>query len=140
MRFSLAQGVSKTLQTISAVLLPKHTRRLVLWSTLYNSMCGGKMFTPEQTERLNAALSLCKDSNALTLPAILGKFIWPDLDGCTLAARQAILGEQPATVAGKEFVHSIPTWLRYASDATVLKDFESLLATHRRVIPTLSPA
>lgn len=134
MRFLLAQSVSKTLQTISAYLLPHHTRRLVLWSTLYNEMCGGKTFTTEQAGRLNDALLLCKDSKALTLPSILGKFIWPELNDCSLAAQQAIRGEEPADIAAEHFVHSIPTWLRYASDAFMLNDFRSLLATHRQVI------
>lgn len=128
----LTHSVSKTLQTISAIL-PQHTRRLVLWSTLYSKMCGGQKFTEEQSDRLNTALGLCKDSKALQLPALLGRFIWRELDGCSLAARRAIKGEEPAEIAAEEFANSIPSWLRYASDTFVLNDFQSLLATHRQL-------
>lgn len=131
-RLSLAQGVSKTLQTISAIL-PQHTRRLVLWGALYSKMCGGQRFTKEQSDRLNKALSLCKDSAALTLPAFLGKYISSELDNCSDAARKAIRGEESDEEAAKNFVLNVPSCLRYASDAFMLKDFQSLLATHRQI-------
>lgn len=131
MRLILTQGVSKTLRKVSAIL-PQHTRRLVLWGALYSKMCGSHNFTQEQSDRLNKALSLCKDSAALVLPAMLGKYLWPDLDKCTLAARTAIRGEQSDEAAAQAFVHGIPLFLRYASDAFMLKDFQCLLATHRQ--------
>lgn len=121
------------LKTLSNCL-PKHTKRLVLWSTLYGMMCGQQRFTEEQRSRLNGALTLCKDREALDLPASLGKFIWKDLDGCTKAAKQAIRGERKAEEAALEFVRSIPKCLRYASEAFMLKDFTLLLATHRRAM------
>ena len=131
MRLFLTQGVSKTLRKISAIL-PQHTRRLVLWGALYSKMCGSHNFTQEQSDRLNKALSLCKDNAALILPAPLGKYLWPDLDKCSIAARKAIRGEEPVEVAAQAFVHGIPLFLRYANEAFMLKDFESLLATHRQ--------
>lgn len=121
----------RTLRAIST-LLPAHTKRLVLWSTLYSKMCGQQSFTKEQCARLNGAMSLVKDHAALDLPAKLGKFISSDLDECTAAARTAIRGETKVEEAAAAFVRSIPSWLRYASDAFMLKDFMSLLATHRR--------
>lgn len=132
-RLVIAQGVSKTLQTISAVL-PKHTRRLVLWGALYSKMCGGQSLTKEQTERLNNTLSLCKDSSALVLPGILGKYLWSDLDHCSTAVKNAICNEANAEEAALSFVHHVPSFLRYASDAFTLNDFQSLLATHRQAI------
>lgn len=128
-----AQGTSKVLRVISTVL-PQHTKRLVLWSTLYGKMCGGQSFTKEQCDRLNTALALCKDNGALALPAQLGKFIWNDLDGCCTAARRAIRGEKSAETAAAEFVRNIPSWLRYASDAFMLRDFQSLMASHHRAM------
>lgn len=128
----LAQGASLVLRTISFIL-PQHTKRLVLWCTLYSKMmCGGKNITEEQKSRLNKALSLCKDPNALELPSKLCEFISNDLDSCLVAARNAIRGEKAADVASMDFVHNIPSWLRYASDAFMIKDFEMLLATHQR--------
>jgi hypothetical protein len=129
----LAQGASKALRTISTVL-PQHTKRLVLWSSLYSKMHGGQTFTAEQSNTLNGALALCKDQEALALPAMLGKFIAKDLEGCMVAARKAIRGEKTEEAAAAEFLHSVPSWLRYASDALVLRDFRELLATHRRAI------
>lgn len=131
MRLFLTQGVSKTLRKISAIL-PQHTRRLVLWGALYSKMCGSHNFTQEQSDRLNKALSLCKDNAALILPAMLGKYLWPDLDKCSIAAKKAIRGEETDEVAAQAFVHGIPSFLRYANEAFMLKDFESLLATHRQ--------
>lgn len=124
------QGAAKALRAIST-LLPQHTKRLVLWSTLYGRMCGGKGFTKEQSARLNKALVLCKDHKALSLPAQLGKFIWSDLDACCVAARKAIRGENSFETAATEFVRNIPSWLRYASDTFMRRDFQSLLSTHQ---------
>lgn len=129
----LAQGASKALRTISTVL-PQHTKRLVLWCSLYGKMCGNQSFTKEQRTSLNSALALCKDQEALELPAMLGKFISKDLDDCMAAARKAIRGEKTEEAAAEDFVHSVPSWLRYASDALMLRDFRELLATHRRAI------
>lgn len=129
----LAQGASKALRTISTVL-PQHTKRLVLWCSLYGKMCGNQNFTKEQRTSLNSALALCKDQEALELPAMLGKFISQDLDGCMVAARKAIRGEKTEEAAAEDFVLSVPSWLRYASDALMLSDFRSLLATHRRAM------
>lgn len=125
----LTQGASAALRTISTIL-PQHTKRVVLWASLYSKMCGGKKFTPEQRESLNSALALCKDQNALELPGMLGQFISNDLDGCMVAAKKAMRKEKPEEAAS-EFVRSIPSWLRYASEALMLKDFQQLLATHR---------
>lgn len=127
----LAQGASKALRAFSTIL-PQHTKRLVLWCSLYSNMCNAQSLTQEQRDRLNGALALCKDQGALNLPAKLGKFIWKDLDNCMAAARTAIRGEKPEEAAAEEFVRSVPSWLRYASDAFMLKDFQSLLAVHGR--------
>lgn len=127
----LAQGASRALRTISTVL-PQHTKRLVLWCSLYSKMCGSRKLTVEQRNNLNRALALCKDQNALELPAMLGGFIAKDLEGCMVAVRNAIRGEKAADVAADEFLHSVPSWLRYASGARMLTDFRSLLATHQR--------
>lgn len=125
------QGATKALKTISNIL-PNHMKRLVLWSTLYGKMCGAQKFTKEQCDRLNGAMALCKNHGALELPARLGKFISKDLDNCAEAARVAIRGEKKADEAAVDFVRSIPSCLRYASDAFMLKDFMSLLSTHSR--------
>jgi hypothetical protein len=127
----LAQSAHHALRAISTVL-PNHTKRLVLWSTLYGRMCGQQSFTKEQCDRLNGAMVLVKDNAALALPAKLGKFIWSDLEACTAAVRKAIRGEKGPEEAAAEFLRSIPTFLRYASDALMLKDFQTLLSTHRR--------
>jgi hypothetical protein len=96
-------------------------------------MCGGKNITKEQCRRLNGALSLSKDDQALSLPSQLGKFISEDLDACTLAAKNAIRGDNKAAErAAQDFVRSIPSWLRYASDAFMLNDFQAVLAAHHR--------
>ncbi|BAW19320.1 hypothetical protein [Ralstonia phage RP31] len=115
-------------------MLPAHTKRLVLWSTLYSKMCGAQRFTKEQCDRLNGAFALCKDNSALDLPAKLGKFISNDLDECTAVAKTAIRGEQKEDEAAAEFVRNIPSWLRYASDAFMLKDFKTLLAIHHPAV------
>jgi hypothetical protein len=97
-------------------------------------MHGWKTFTPEQRENLNGALALCKDQSALELPAILGQFISKDLDDCLAAAKKALGKEKPEAEAAAEFIRSVPSWLRYASDALLLQDFQQLLSTHRRVV------
>lgn len=128
----IAQNVGKALRAISSTILPAHTKRLVFWSTLYSKMCGAQSFTKEQCDRLNGSMKLAKDRNALDLPAKLGKFIWPELEECTAAARKAIRDEKKADEAAADFLRSIPSWMRYASDSFMLKDFMSLLATHQR--------
>jgi hypothetical protein len=129
----IAQGVGKTLRAISSTLLPAHTKRLVFWSSFYSKMCGAQKFTKEQCDRLNGTMKLAKDRNALDLPAKLGKFIWPELEECTAAARTAIRGEKKAEEAAADFLRSIPKWMRYASDAFMLNDFMQLMATHQRL-------
>lgn len=129
----LTQSASKALRTISTIL-PQHTKRLVLWSSLYSKMHGGKKFTPEQRENLNGALALCKDQSALELPAMLGQFISKDLDGCMVATKIAMRKEKPEAEAAAEFIRNIPSWLRYASEALMLQDFQLLLSTHRRAM------
>lgn len=135
----LARGATNTLRAITNVL-PRHTKRLVLWSVLYTRMCGdnkgccARNLTKEQCVCLNKAMSLCKDNNALELPAKLGKFLWPDLEECTAVARTALRGEKPAEVAAKDFIRSVPSWLRYASDAFMLRDFQLLMASPLRTV------
>lgn len=129
-----ARGAAKALRAISSTVLPNHMKRLVLWCTLYGRMCGQQDFTKEQCDRLNGAMALAKDQSALALPAKLGKYIWSDLDACVGAARKAIRGEKKADEAATDFIRSIPSWLRYASDAFMLKDFKSLLAVHPRAM------
>lgn len=126
----LAEGVSRALKAISTHL-PAHTKRLVLWSTLYCNMCDAQKLTKEQSDQLNSALTLCKDQGALKLPAQLCKFISRDLDACRAAAIHAFRGEQKKDDAAMDFLRSIPSWLRYASDAFMLNDFNTLLAIHR---------
>lgn len=128
----VAQNVGKALRAISSTVLPAHTKRLVFWTTLYSKMCGAQTFTKEQCDRLNGTLTLCKDHGALDLPAKLAKFIWPELEECTAAARKAIRGEKKADEAAADFLRSIPSWLRYASDLFMLNDFNLLMATHQR--------
>lgn len=122
----LARGVSRTVRAISSVL-PCHTKRLVLWSVLYSKMHGRRDMTKEQCDRLNEVLELCKDNAALALPAQLGVYIWKDLDECTAATTRAVRGEESIDAAAKDFISSIPDWLRYASDAFMVKDFQKLL-------------
>lgn len=131
----IARGISTILRAISAIL-PNHTKRLVLWSSLYCRMCGAQNFTKDEAkemgERINDALVITKDSAAFIFPVAVSKFICMDLDECIAAAYKAILNGKPSESASMEFVQSIPTWLRYASDAFMLKDFQSLLTVHQR--------
>lgn len=122
----LVRGVSRTVRAISSVL-PCHTKRLVLWSVLYSKMHGRRDMTKEQRECLNKVLVLCKDNAALALPAQLGVYIWTDLDECSAVTAKAVNGEETIEEAAKEFISSIPNWLRYASDALMSKDFKELL-------------
>ncbi len=126
----MAQSVKNVLRAISSTVLPNHTKRLVLWSALSSRMCDAQEFTKEQCDRLNATMALAKDHSALALPVQLGKYIWSDLDECTAAARKAIRGEKKAEEAAADFIRSIPAWLRYASDAFMLRDFRLLLSAH----------
>lgn len=126
----LARGVRSTLRAISSIL-PCHTKRLVLWSVLHSKMHGGHGTTKEQCDRLNQALVLCKDNDALMLPTRFGTLLWKDLDDCSTVTDKAISGEKSMEVAAKEFICGIPQSLRYASDAFMLRDFQALLAIYR---------
>lgn len=127
------QGARKVLKGLTTIL-PQHTKRLVLWSTLYSKMmCGDSKITNEQCHRLNSAMSLSKDDGALTLPSGLTKYIGHDLDACINAVKNAIRGDSTAAErAAQEFVRCIPARLRYASDAFMLSDFQSLMVAHSR--------
>lgn len=134
-----ARSATTMLRAITNVL-PRHTKRLVLWSVLYSRMCGDnktcctRHLTREQCVCLNNAMALCKDNHALELPAKLGKFLWPELEECTAVARKALRGEKPAEAAAKDFIRSVPSWLRYASDAFMLRDFQRLMASPLRTV------
>ena len=120
------RGVTRTVRAISSVL-PCHTKRLVLWSVLYSKLNGRRDMTKEQRDRLNQVLVLCKDDDALTLPTQLGVFIWNDLDQCSKATNEVVTGEKTIEAAAKDFLNSVPKWLRYASDAFMITDFQKLL-------------
>lgn len=123
----LTRSASRIVRAISSIL-PRHTKRLVLWSVLYTRLHGKRVMSKEQCERLNQILTLCEDKDALALPAQLGVFIWSDLDDCSMATNKAIRGEKTIEASASEFIRSIPKFLRYASDALMLKDFQSLLS------------
>ena len=122
-----ARCISRSVRAISSVL-PCHTKRLVLWSVLYSKMHGKQEMTQEQRDCLNQALDLSKDNAALVLPTQLGVFIWTDLDECSAETTKAVSGEKTIEAAAKDFIRCIPEWLRYASDAFMLKDFKKLLS------------
>lgn len=121
----LAKSISKALRGLSAIL-PKHTKRLLLWTLLY-SRVSGKTFTAEQKAKLNEALSLCKDQNALALPVQLDKYLGCELDICQTVTTEAASGEKSGSIAEPEFLNAIPQWLRYASDSLMIRDFRSLM-------------
>lgn len=123
----LVRCISRSVRAISSVL-PCHTKRLVLWSVLYSKMYGRHDMTQEQRDYLNQALDLSKDNAALVLPAQLGVFIWTDLDECSAETTKAVNGEKTIDAAARDFTRCIPDWLRYASDAFMLKDFKQLLS------------
>jgi hypothetical protein len=126
----LARGARSALRAISSAL-PCHTKRLVFWSVLYSRLQGGRATTKEQCDRLNQALVLCKDNDALMLPTHFGTLLWKDLDDCSTVTDKAIRGEKTIESAAREFICSIPQGLRYASDALMLKDFQALLSIYR---------
>lgn len=84
--------------------------------------------TKEQRDCLNHVLVLSKDDAALVLPAQLGVFIWTDLDACSAETSKVVSGEKSIEAAATDFTRCIPNWLRYASDAFMLKDFKQLLS------------
>lgn len=127
----LVQGTSRLLRGVARVL-PRHTKRLVLWCSLYSKVHNRKDITKEQCISLNNLLVLCKDIKAFKFSAQLGSFLWNDLEDCSRVTGKAIRGEKTMDEAAVEFIHGIPVWLRYASDAFMISDFETMLRAHGR--------
>lgn len=135
----MANFITRIISTILRVIfkiLPNHTKRLVLWSTLYSKICGARKYSKEEAqqlgERLNNVLTITKDTKAFIFPVGMSQFISSDLDGCSNAIINAVRNTQTAEAAAKEFVRQIPQWLRYASEPFMVRDFSVLLTVHHR--------
>lgn len=114
-----------------ARFLPDNTKRIVLWSTLYSKMCSAREVPSENTARLNQIMGLAKTVEATKLPIKMGDVIWKDLDQCSDAVSDAVLGKSLEDCA-KRFVQSIPMFLRYASERYITEDFIRLVTAHKR--------
>lgn len=121
--------------TAIARVLPSHSRRLVLWSTLYGLICNNRNLTASTAGELNELLGLAKCDKATALPIRLGSVIWTDLAKCLQAITDAMHGKNIAECAD-DFTASVPRWLRYASERFIREDFERIVRAHHRPVFT----
>lgn len=131
---SLFKKGSRALLSGFAKILPGHAKRIVLWSTLYGKMCEQRKVPIENTIKLNQVLHLAKSDEATMLPIKMGGVIWPDLDKCANAIRDAVQGKSIEECA-KQFVAGLPRFLKYASERYIVEDFRNLVSAHRTQVP-----
>lgn len=123
------QKARRAILTAIAYVLPSHSRRLVLWSTLYGLICNKREVTTTTAAELNDLLGLAKCDQATALPIRLGSVIWADLSKCLQAISDAMHGKNVAECAD-DFIASVPKWLRYASERYIREDFERIVRAH----------
>lgn len=123
----------KKLQRVALKLiahaLPAHSKRLVLWSTIYGINCANRGIDTNGVSELNRLLTLAKNEEAACLPLRLCSVIIDDVKKCTTAVADAVQGKNIAECADR-FVTSVPTWLKYASDQMLRDDFTKLMRYH----------
>lgn len=120
-----------------ARILPTHSKRLVLWTSLYGQMCKHEEQAIEGTKKLNELMHLATDDKAAELPIKLGKVIWSDLTRCLEATKDAVQGKCLSECFTR-FIQGIPASLRYASEQLIREDFEQVVSMHRQLVPRLS--
>lgn len=129
----LTQRISTILRVIYKKL-PRHIKRLVLWSVLYSKLCGPKKLTKEEVlkmaERLNAVLPVARNTAACALPMTYGRVGLKSLDECAAIVQKTIKSGKSGETNLADFVKSIPEWMRYASTPLMQKDFQVVVATH----------
>lgn len=114
-------------------LIPRHMKRLVLWSSLLSAYRRSNEVDNKCVKALNDLLGLAKKESAMALPITVSKVIWEDMDGAVQvlhdADQQTVLSQK--SQLRERFIKAIPSWLRYSNEADMGKDFDKLLQNRK---------
>lgn len=115
-----------------ARLLPNHIKRMVLWTSIYSQLrhTAGKKnpVSKIEAEKFNSVMSLCVQSDAMTIPLALAPLIWPDMQRSFDIVKKSILPRSTSVmVPVHEFIESVPEYLRYSNGNLIEKDLDRML-------------
>lgn len=115
----LTQALTSARGKVLAYILPRHMKRILFLTALYQSSIKREEVTAEELEQLNVYLKLARtNSQALRFPCDLAK------------ERFASLNKVPLTEITdseiQQLLKRLPSWLRYARNDDLKKDVLSL--------------
>lgn len=124
--------VSRIVTKVLAKVIPDRTKRLVMLSSLYASMCNKTNFNSNTISKLNKIMALSSDDKALEFPMQLSSAIWHGDQGKTILHDSNAQQLSVHDVIEK-ILNTMPQWLIYSDRESVSQDIAKLLANRSKL-------
>lgn len=117
--------------------LPVRVKRMMFLASLFAYLIGKKTPTDQSIRRLNVALKLYNDHDAIKFPILIYKSLWKSLDDninfysaigetFTQYAKRLTMAGRSREIGEVVFRHS-PYWMLYGDRETIVKDIETMI-------------
>lgn len=128
-------------------ILPDVNKRIMLITTLHLELVQRGLFQEEALSKLNAAMDLATNDEALKLPAMVHQSVWrhtvldqviagmPEVD-----FMNANLPYEEVRELGVKLTHAAPSWLQYGYDENMVSDFIRLFYSQHAMAKMGDPA
>lgn len=124
--------LSRVFTSVLTKVVPDHTKRLVMLSSLYARMCNKTSFDSNTISKLNKIMALGKRDNALQFPIQLSSVIWNADQGKTVLYPAPAIQVSEA-VQVDQILEKVPSWLLYSDKENVSQDIALLLANRSKL-------
>jgi hypothetical protein len=116
-------------------LMPKHIKRMFLWTMLYSKVrkASGENtpVTEKQAGNFNDAMNLCNEPKAMKVPLRLGEVLWPDTPKSNEIVKKFTLpDEYGPEIPMVDFLDTVPDYLKYSTGALMEKDLAKMKDTN----------
>lgn len=108
-------------------------KRMCVMASLYSVIVQCKTNECEKISHLNSNMKLVRDEAALRLPIHYGPYVWKGVIAIDKIDKADLTTDQ----FFMRLIRKTPCWMKYADDATFLKDLKTLfkLSLHEKCIP-----
>lgn len=134
----LLYPVRLLLAVLLALFMPVHGKRILFITSVYLHVTNTRRPETSTLAKLNEAMRLAQDVEALLLPAYLYQLVWNErLDQALGEAYGKNLLSEPVDPlqtlqACTEFVRSVPRWLHYGTYSDMVQDVAKVFENARR--------